>query len=220
MSEIQTRRPPHLVTAAIAAGAVLTVLADLVQPHSADGGRGLVAAVSAHPDRWMLGYSLQLVAVLPMLAGVVGLAARVEARGRTLTRIGACIFAIGLVGVAAMAATELMLVPVATGPHAAAVTMADRMDQSAALVVVFALALPGMFFGVPLLALGLARAGETSWTLAGIAVVATVVGFPATGTPVGTVALAVQGAALVAFAAGVSGRVPDSSAPAREPARA
>lgn len=204
---VARRSVPRSFAVATALGAALAVASDLTTPHTGDGAPALVATVTAHPDRWMIGYSLQILAGILLAAGVLGFAWVAAGRGARLVRVGVVVLATGLVGLACEAATELMLVPVTAGGATRAVLdTVDRMDQSAALVVVFLVYLPGILFGPVLLGAGLARSRRTTWWAAGALAVATLAGFVLTGTVAGTVALVVQMGLLVALAAGALAR--------------
>lgn len=200
-------RPPRVLGGALVAGAALVVAADLTTPHADTGPRSLVATVSADPDRWMLGYSMQMVAGVLLAAGVLGFAWVASGRGARLVGAGVCVFCAGLVGLACEAVAELMLVPVTAGGATPAVLdTVHRMDQSAALVVVFLLYLPGILLGPILLGGGLARAGRTTWWLAGALVLATVASFVLNGSMAGSLAGAAQMGLLLVLARGVPAR--------------
>lgn len=200
-------RFPRLLAGALTAGAALVVVCDLLTPHTDTDARSLVAAVSADPDRWMLGYSLQMVAGVLLAAGVLGFAWIPPGRGAHLVRTGVGVFGVGLVGLACEAVAELMLVPVVAGGATPAVLdTVHRMDQSAALVVVFLLYLPGILLGPIILAAGLARTGRTTWWVAGALVLVTIAGFPLSGTLAGTLAVTLQTGLLAVLAWGVQAR--------------
>lgn len=200
-------RFPRSLAGALTAGAAAVVVSDLLTPHTDTDARSLVATVSADPDRWMFGYSLQMVAGVLLAAGVLGFARVTPGRGAGLVSTGVVVFGVGLVGLACEAVAELMLVPVVAGGATPAVLdTVHRMDQSAALVVVFLLYLPGILFGPIILAAGLARASRTTWWAAGALALVTVAGFALTGTLPGTLALTVQMGLLAMLAWGVPAR--------------
>ena len=200
-------RFPRSLAGTLTAGAALVVVSDLLTPHTGSDARSLVATVNGDPSRWMLGYSLEMVAGVLTAAGLLGFAWAASGRGARLVRAGVCVFSVGMIGLACEAATELLLVPVtAGGATPSVIDTVDRMNESAALVLVFLLYLPGILFGPLLLAAGLARATRITWWVAGALVLATLAGFVLSGSLAGTLAVAAQMGMLAVLAWGVPAR--------------
>jgi hypothetical protein len=189
--------------------ATLSVVGSLVQPHGADGPGALAVLVADHPDRWLVGWTLQMLGAGLLLPGIVTL---MSARGR-LVGVGGVLFALGAVGSACSAATELLLVPVTDGPASQVLPVVQRMDSSPALAIVYLLALPGMLFGPPLLVAGLARGGYTSWPLFAVVVLTGIPAFFLTGSRIGEVAATLQLATLAVLVAQVSRRTEKRATP-------
>lgn len=146
----------------------------VVRPEAGDDGASLVDAVTADPERWALGNSLVIVSAGLMLIGLAHLASRLPHRAR-LASFGLALAGAGALGHAALAATELVLVPLSGGTGAAAAV--DRINESSELGIVFLLYLPGILIGGLLLFAGLWRSGVLPRWAALVGLLAVLFGF-------------------------------------------
>ncbi len=167
--------------AGLVVGTVLLTVDDLVKPEGGDGAAGMAEAVADAPTAWLVGWTLTLLGAAVVLPGIAALSRSVVRRGSGLTTAGVVLMGAGLVGTAALAASNLVLQPVVGDDAAAAIPTIERMNESPALLIVFLLYLPGRFLGLPLLFGGLVRGGVApAWTLVA-AIGSVLVGFVATG---------------------------------------
>lgn len=171
----------HAALAGLVVGTVLLTVDDLVKPEGGDGAKGVAEAVAGAPTAWLIGWTLTMVGATVLLPGIGAISRLVGPRGAGLTTAGIVFMGAGLVGTAALAASNLVLEPV-VGDHAAsAIPTIERMNESPALLIVFLLYLPGRFLGLPLLFGGLVRAGVAPrWTLFA-AIASVLVGFVGSG---------------------------------------
>ncbi|RHW27439.1 hypothetical protein D0Z08_09845 [Nocardioides immobilis] len=152
--------------AGLVLGSLLLTVDDLVKPEGGDGAKGMAEAVAEAPTAWLVGWTLTMLGAAVLLPGIGALSGRVGKRGAGLTTAGIVLMGAGLIGTAALAASNLVLEPVVGGDAASAIPTIERMNESAALLVVFLLYLPGRFLGLPLLIGGLVRAGlAPMWTV-------------------------------------------------------
>lgn len=149
--------------AGLVLGPLLLTVDDLVKPEGGDGAAGMAEAVASAPTAWLVGWTLTMLGAAALVPGVAALSSLANRRGVALTTIGAVVLGAGLLGTVGLAASNLVLEPVVGGDPGAAVAVIDRMNESAALLVVFLLYLPGRFLGLPLLLGGLVRAGRAPW---------------------------------------------------------
>ena len=163
--------------ACLVAGSVLLTVDDLIKPEGGDGASGMAQSVAESPTAWLIGWTLTMLGAAALLPGIAALGGRVDRRGAGLSTAGVILMGAGLVGTAALAASNLVLEPVVGNDPSAAIPTIERMNESAALLAVFLLYLPGRFFGLPLLIGGLVRAGLAPlWALAA-AIGSVLVGF-------------------------------------------
>lgn len=152
--------------ACLVAGSVLLTLDDLIKPEVGDGASSVAQAVAGSPTAWLFGWTLTMLGATVLVPGIAALGGRVDRRGDGLSTAGVILMGAGLVGTAALAASNLVLEPLVGNDPSAAVPTIERMNESAALLTVFLLYLPGRFFGLPLLIGGLLRAGlAPAWAL-------------------------------------------------------
>ncbi|WP_369056079.1 hypothetical protein [Kineococcus terrestris] len=190
----------------VAAALALAAAGALDPAVPGDSLAALLAHVSEDSARWTA-WSLCLVLtgllLLPAVAALVRLPSRREP-GARLTTAGGYLAGAGAVGLVALGASELDVAALASGPAPGpeVLAVAERLEGSAGLAVVFLLVLPGVHVGVPLLLWGLRRArllaawvpvlatagALGSWFLSevdgpweGLALVATAVALLATG---------------------------------------
>lgn len=167
----------RLALSGLVIGPVLLAVEEFVRPDSGDGAYGIATAVAAAPHAWLAGWTLALLGSAALVAGVSALSAHVSRRGAGLTTAGLILFGAGAMGFVGLAASELVLVPVVGDDPGAVVAVVERMNESAALAVVFLLYLPGWFLGLPVLLGGLWRAGVAPWWSLPAAVASVLSGF-------------------------------------------
>lgn len=167
--------------ASLVVGSLILTVDDLIKPDSGDGAEGIAHAVADSPSAWLVGWTLTMLGAAALLPGIAALSNRVECRGRGLTTAGVVLMGAGLMGTAALAASNLVLEPVVGNNAAAAIPAIERMNESSALLVVFLLYLPGRFVGLPLLIGGLIRAGVAPLWALFAAVGSVLVGFVGSG---------------------------------------
>lgn len=176
-----TTRRHRAALACLVVGSVLLTVDDLIKPEGGDGASGMAQSVADSPTAWLIGWTLTMLGATVLLPGIAALGGRVDRRGAGLCTAGVILMGAGLVGTAALAASNLVLQPVVGNDPSAAIPTIERMNESAALLVVFLLYLPGRFLGLPLLIGGLVRAGLAPlWALAA-AIGSVLVGFVGSG---------------------------------------
>lgn len=163
--------------AGLVLGSLLLTVDDLVKPEGGDGAAGMADAVAEAPSAWLAGWTLTMLGAAVLVPGIGALGGLVGKRGAGLTTAGVVLMGAGLIGTSALAASNLVLVPVVGSDPSAAVATIERMNESPALLLVFLLYLPGRFFGLPLLIAGLVRAGLAPLWTAVAAVGSVLVGF-------------------------------------------
>lgn len=173
-----TPTPVRRRAAAVALVLAPSVLgaAGTLAPSSGDDGASLVRTVAQQPGRWSAGWSLALIGVAVLLAGLAGLARQLPSRARVAS-IGLALFGIGAVGYAALAGSELVLIPLVGDGGAGTAAAVDRISKSSELAVVFAMYLPGTLIGGVLLFLGLAISKVLPRWAAGLGVLTVLLNF-------------------------------------------
>ena len=166
----------RLARSGLVLGPLLLAAGGVVTPEAGESGRSLVAAVGAGPARWTAGQLTTIAGGALLLVGLAHLASRLPARARTAA-VGLTWFAVGVLGQALLAATELLLVPLSAPGDEAAAAAVDRISESNGLAVIFVLYLPGMLLGGLLLFLGLRVCRMISSGVAALGAAAVCFGF-------------------------------------------
>jgi hypothetical protein len=162
--------------AALLLGPLVLGIAATLTPPSGDDGRSLVRTVTQHPGRWSAGWSVVLVGAALLLAGLAHLASLLPERARVAT-FGVGLFGIGAVGYAALAGSELVVVPLVGDGGPGAIAAVDNISKSSELGVVFAMYLPGTLIGGLLLFGGLALSSIVPRWAGGLGCLAVLLGF-------------------------------------------
>jgi hypothetical protein len=165
-----------------------------------------VATIAENLDAWYTAHLIALVSIVLMVPALLGLMHMLRERQVTLGHVGGGLAMVGLLAFVGIVAMELVLWQLLReGDTATAVTLLQGLNESAGILIPFALMSFGFAIGMALLAVGLYRARAVqSWMAVCVGVGAILVGF-AFGTALNW--LAIVAAAVLVVGLGSIGRM-------------
>ena len=192
--------------AAMIGAPLFALIAYVVIPklHTDEGAQ--LGSIAAHADRWMASVMFSALAIVCAMLATLGLMHMLRERQVTLGHVGGGLAMVGLLAFVGIVAMELVLWQLLReGDTATAVTLLQGLNESAGILIPFALMSFGFAIGMALLAVGLYRARAVqSWMAVCVGVGAILVGF-AFGTALNW--LAIVAAAFLVVGLGTIGRM-------------
>jgi hypothetical protein len=165
-----------------------------------------VATIADNLDAWYVAHLLALAAIALMVPAVLGLMHMLRERQVALGHVGGGLAMLGLLAFTGIVAMELVMWQMAAaGSTREAVTLLERLNETAGIVIPFVVVSFGFALGLAALAVGLYRARAVqSWMAISVAAGAIVFGF-AIATAMNW--LAIVAAAFLVVGLGAVGRV-------------
>jgi hypothetical protein len=144
---------------------ILLLVATVIHPASDMDEAIQVATIAENLDAWYAAHLIALVAIVMMVPALLGLMHMLRERQVTLGHVGGGLAMLGLLAFVGIVAMELVMWQlVGDGDTAAAVTLLQGLNESAGILIPFALVSFGFAIGMALLAVGLYRARAVqSW---------------------------------------------------------
>jgi len=196
-----------MVAGACMVVAPLVLLAAMVIHPASDMNEATqVATIQANLDAWYVAHLLALVSIAVMVPAVLGLMHMMREREVAFGHVGGGLAMLGLLAFTGIVAMELVMWQMAAGGSTAeAVTLLERLNNTAGIVIPFAIVSFGFTLGLACLAYGLYRARAVqSWMAVSTTAGAILFGF-AIGTTMNW--LAVVAAAFLVVGLGAIGRM-------------
>ena len=158
---------------------MLLLVATVIHPASDMDEATQVATIAANLDAWYAAHLIALIAIALMVPALLGLMHMLRERQVTLGHVGGGLAMLGLLAFVGIVAMELVMWQlVGDGDTAAAVTLLQGLNESAGILIPFALVSFGFAIGMALLAVGLYRARAVqSWMAVCVGVGSIVFGF-------------------------------------------
>jgi hypothetical protein len=181
-------------------------VAMVVHPASDMNEATQVATIQDNLDAWYVAHLLALISIALMVPAVLGLMHMLREREVAFGHVGGGLAMVGLLAFAAIVGMEMVMWQmVAGGSTREAITLLERLNETAGIVIPFVIVSFGFALGLACLALGLYRARAVqSWMAVCVAVGAIVYGF-AIGTAMNW--LAIVAAAFLVVGLGAIGRM-------------
>jgi hypothetical protein len=185
---------------------VVLLVAMVIHPASDVDEATQVATIADNLDAWYAAHLLAFVAIIVMVPALLGLMHMLRERQVTLGHVGGGLAMLGLLAFAGLVAMELVMWQMAAaGDTSEAVSLLERLNETAGIVIPFALLSIGFSLGMATLAVGLYRARAVqSWMAVFIAFGALAFGF-AIATAMNW--LAIVAAAFLVVGLGAVGRM-------------
>jgi hypothetical protein len=185
---------------------ILLLAAMVIHPASDMDEATQVATIADNLDAWYAAHLIVLVSIVLTVPALLGLMHMLRERQVTLGHVGGGLAMVGLLAFVGIVAMELVLWQLLReGDTATAVTLLQGLNESAGILIPFALMSFGFAIGMALLAVGLYRARAVqSWMAVCVGVGAILVGF-AFGTALNW--LAIVAAAVLVVGLGSIGRM-------------
>ena len=144
---------------------ILLLVAMVIHPASDMDEATQVATIADNLDAWYAAHLIVLVSIVLTVPAVLGLMHMLRERQVTLGHVGGGLAMVGLLAFVGIVAMELVLWQlVREGDTATAVTLLQGLNESAGILIPFALMSFGFAIGMALLAVGLYRARAVqSW---------------------------------------------------------
>ncbi|HEX6583671.1 MAG TPA: hypothetical protein VF056_08690 [Thermoleophilaceae bacterium] len=144
---------------------ILLLVATVIHPASDMDEATQVATIADNLDAWYAAHLIALLAIALMVPALLGLMHMLRERQVTLGHVGGGLAMLGLLAFVGIVAMELVMWQlVGDGDIAAAVTLLQGLNESAGILIPFALVSFGFAIGMALLAVGLYRARAVqSW---------------------------------------------------------
>ena len=157
---------------------ILLLAAMVIHPASDMDEATQVATIADNLDAWYAAHLIVLVSIVLTVPAVLGLMHMLRERQVTLGHVGGGLAMVGLLAFVGIVAMELVLWQlVREGDTATAVTLLQGLNESAGILIPFALMSFGFAIGMALLAVGLYRARAVqSWMAVCVGVGAILVG--------------------------------------------
>jgi hypothetical protein len=195
-----------LAGACMVVAPVVLLAAMVIHPASDMDEATQVATIADNLDAWYVAHLLALVAIALMVPAVLGLMHMLRERQVAFGHVGGGLAMLGLFAFTGIVAMELVMWQMAAaGSTREAVTLLERLNDTAGIVIPFVVVSFGFALGVAALAVGLYRARAVqSWTAISAAAGAIVFGF-AVGTAMNW--LAIVAAAFLVVGLGAVGRM-------------
>lgn len=202
-------RPSIAGAVSLVAAPVLVIVGTLVLPTVSDEAADQLSAVTHHRSGMIVGQTLSAIALVPLIAGTIWLAAVTWPRSRTLALVGGTLGVLGDLVVMFENGTHATAVSIVGGLDAAnAATALDHISSSAMVKGLEPLSLLGDI-GLLVLAIGAVRIGLPRWAAAALGIGALLEG---AGFGSSTKALVILGFALVFVGAVMAVRAVATSA--------
>jgi hypothetical protein len=185
---------------------VFLLVATVIHPASDMDEATQVATIADNLDAWYLAHLLALLAIVLMVPALLGLMHMLRERQVTLGHLGGGLAMLGLLAFVGIVAMELaMWQLVGEGDTAAAVSLLGGLNESAGIVIPFAVMSFGFAIGMALLAVGLYRARVVqSWMSVSVGAGSILFGV---GTAMAVNWLAIVAAAFLVVGLGSIGRM-------------
>jgi hypothetical protein len=195
-----------LAGACMVVAPVVLLAAMVIHPASDMDEATQVATIADNLDAWYVAHLLALVAIALMVPAVLGLMHMLRERQVAFGHVGGGLAMLGLFAFTGIVAMELVMWQMAAaGSTREAVTLLERLNETAGIVIPFVVVSFGFALGLAALAVGLYRARAVqSWTAISVATGAIVFGF-AVGTAMNW--LAIVAAAFLVVGLGAVGRM-------------
>ena len=144
---------------------ILLLVAMVIHPASDMDEATQVATIAENLDAWYTAHLIALVAIVLTVPALLGLMHMLRERQVTLGHVGGGLGMVGLLAFVGIVAMELVLWQlVREGDTATAMTLLQGLNESAGILIPFALMSFGFAIGMALLAVGLYRARAVqSW---------------------------------------------------------
>jgi hypothetical protein len=158
---------------------VFLLVATVIHPPSDMDEATQVATIAENLDAWYAAHLIALVAIVLTVPALLGLMHMLRERQVALGHVGGGLAMIGLLAFVGLVAMELVMWElVSEGDQAAAVTLLQGLNESAGILIPFALVSFGFSIGMALLSVGLYRARAVqSWMAVCVGVGAILFGF-------------------------------------------
>jgi hypothetical protein len=158
---------------------ILLLVAMVIHPASDMDEATQVATIADNLDAWYTAHLIALVAIVVMVPALLGLMHMLRERQVALGHVGGGLAMVGLLALVGIVAMELVMWQlVSEGDTATAVTLLQGLNESAGILIPFALMSFGFAIGMALLAVGLYRARAVqSWMAVCVGVGSIVFGF-------------------------------------------
>jgi hypothetical protein len=185
---------------------LVLLVAVVVHPASDMDEATQVATIADNLDAWYVAHLLAFISIVLMVPALLGLMHMLREREVAFGHVGGGLAMVGLLAFAAIVGMEMVMWQmVAGGSTREAITLLERLNETAGIVIPFVIVSFGFALGLACLALGLYRARAVqSWMAVCVAVGAIVFGF-AIGTAMNW--LAIVAAAFLVVGLGAIGRM-------------
>ena len=185
---------------------VVLLVAMVIHPASDMDEATQVATIADNLDAWYVAHLLALISIAVMVPALLGLMHMLREREVAFGHVGGGLAMLGLLAFAGIVGMELaMWQMVAGGSTREAVALLERLNETAGIVIPFALVSFGFSLGLACLAIGLYRARAVqSWMAVSVAVGAILFGI-AIGSALNW--LAIVAAAFLVVGLGAIGRM-------------
>jgi hypothetical protein len=195
-----------LAGACMVVAPVVLLAAMVIHPASDMDEAAQVATIAANLDAWYVAHLLALISIAVMVPAVLGLMHMLREREVAFGHVGGALAVLGLLAFTGIVAMELVMWQMAAGGDIReAVTLLERLNETAGIVIPFVVVSFGFALGVACLAIGLYRARVVqSWMAISVAAGAILFGV-AIGSAMNW--LAIVAAAFLVVGLGAIGRM-------------
>jgi hypothetical protein len=185
---------------------LVLLVAMVIHPASDMDEATQVATIADNLDAWYVAHLLALASIAVMVPALLGLMHMLRERQVAFGHVGGGLAMLGLLAFSGIVAMELVLWQMAAGGSTReAVSLLERLNETAGIVIPFVLVSFGFALGMACLAVGLYRARAVqSWMAVSVAVGAILFGF-AVATAMNW--LAIVAAAFLVVGLGAIGRM-------------
>jgi hypothetical protein len=195
-----------LAGACMVVAPLVLLAAMVIHPASDMNEATQVATIQDNLDAWYVAHLLALVSIAVMVPAVLGLMHMLREREVAFGHVGGGLAMLGLLAFTGIVAMELVMWQMAgAGNTREAVTLLERLNETAGIVIPFVVFSFGLSLGLACLAIGLYRARAVQSWMA----ISTVVGAVLFGVAIGSALnwLAIVAAAFMVVGLGAIGRV-------------
>lgn len=195
-----------LAGACMVVAPVFLLVAMVIHPASDMDEATQVATIADNLDAWYVAHLLALISIAVMVPAVLGLMHMLRERQVAFGHVGGALTMLGLLAFTGIVAMELVMWQMAAGGDTReAVTLLERLNETAGIVIPFVVVSFGFALGVACLAIGLYRARAVqSWMAISVAAGAILFGV-AIGSAMNW--LAIVAAAFLVVGLGAIGRM-------------
>ena len=154
-----------LAGACMVVAPVVLLAAMVIHPASDMDEAAQVATIADNLDAWYVAHLLALISIAVMVPAVLGLMHMLREREVAFGHVGGALTMLGLLAFTGIVAMELVMWQMAAGGNTSeAVTLLERLNETAGIVIPFVAVSFGFALGVAVLAIGLYRARAVqSW---------------------------------------------------------